>query len=443
MPTEPILIEIGVIALLIVANGAFSLSEMALVFSKKARLRQAADSGDQGARAALELREDPNRFLSVIQVGITLVGTMAGVFGGATIAEHLAGRLDRIPMLAGYGEAIGLAIVVVGIGYFTLVFGELVPKRLALAHSEQFAAVVSRPLKLLSFLGIPLVKLLSLSTDLILHFVRVDGSKAAPVTAEEIKLMVEEGVQKGVFETVEHDLVRRVLRLDDLKAKVLMTQRSDIVWIDADGPPDDVRRKVTESPHSRFPVCEGSIDRVLGIVQAKDLLSRGLEGQALGIHGLLKMPLFIFETMTGLKVLEMLRGSSAPMAIVLDEYGAVVGVLTLTDILEAIVGQIPTEHGPGEPVAVERGDGSWLLDGTLTIAELRDLIRLPELPEGKYETLAGFILLQLGRIPQIGDCFEWGGHAFEIVDMDENRIDRVQVSPVIRRGLPTGERGSE
>jgi putative hemolysin len=325
-----------------------------------------------------------------------------------------------------------------------------VPKRLALASPERCAVIDSRPLRLLAVLGVPFVRLLAGSTDLVLKVFGAAQTKAAPVSAEEIKLLVKEGMQSGVFERAEHDMVRRVLRLDDLKAKSLMTHRAEVVWIDADGFPDDVRRKVTESPHSRFPVCEGSIDRLLGIVQAKDLLTRGLEGQPLAIRGLIKMPLFIFETMSGLKVLELLRESTAPMAIVLDEYGAVVGVLTLTDILEAIVGRIPSEQGACEPLAVERGDGSWLLDGTLTIAELRDLITLPELPDGKYETLAGFILLQLGRIPHVSDRFEWGGYSFEVVDMDEKRIDRVLVTPLERRagvegvpGLSTQARSSE
>lgn len=425
-----ILIEIGLIVLLIAANGIFAMSELAIVSARKARLRQAAESGDAGAAVALELSEDPNRFLSTVQVGITVVGTLAGVFGGATIAEQLAIRLATIPGLARYAEGIGLAVVVVGISYLSLVFGELVPKRLALGDPERIAALVARPLRRISVIGVPLVRLLGWSTNLVLRVFGVRAREATPVTEEEIHVMVQEGAAAGVIETAEHDMVRRVFRLNDKPARVLMTRQSDVVRIDPDEPIEEVRKKVLECPHSRFPVCEGSMDRVLGIVQAKDLLGRELDGRPLDIRGLVKLPLFVYEGMSGLKVLEQFKASGMPMAIVLDEYGSVRGLLTLTDILEALVGDIPSENGETDPRAVQRADGSWLLDGSLPIAELRDHVSLPSMPEGGFDTLAGFVLTMLGRLPKVADSFEWGGHSFEVVDMDDNRIDRVLVSAV-------------
>jgi len=423
-----IVFEVGIILVLIAANGAFAMAELAIVSARKTRLRQAAEAGDAGSRVALELAENPNRFLSTVQVGITVVGTIAGVYGGATIAGHLAAPLKFVPELAPYAEGIGLAVMVVSISYLSLIFGELVPKRLALSNPERIAAGVARPLRLLSVVGVPLIRLLGWSTELVLRVLGVRETGASAATEEEIQVLVRESAESGVIESVEHEMVRRVFRLNDHPARVLMTPRKDVVWVDIRDSIETLRQKVLESPHSRFPVSDGSLDNVLGVIQAKDLLGRDLGGRPLGIRGLVRVPLFVFDGMTGSRVLERFKASGMPMAIVLDEYGSVEGVLTTNDILEALVGDLPEPGDAPESRAVQRGDGSWLIDGTLPIAELRDRVPLPPFPEGDYDTIAGFVLMKLGRIPKVADRFEWSGHAFEVVDMDGNRIDRVLIS---------------
>lgn len=429
-----ILVEVFFIFLLVAANGVFAMAELAVVSARRSRLMQRADRGDRKARAALRLADDPNRFLATVQVGITLVGTLAGVFGGATIAENLADRLEQIPALAPYGEAIGLAVVVVAIAYVSLVFGELVPKRLAMGNPERIAANVAGPLNGLSVLGVPVVRLLSHSTDFVLWLLRVKPASGPPTTEEEVHVLLREGTQAGVIEPVEHDMVRRVFRLGDRRASGLMTHASEVVWIDVDDSPEEIQRKVTSSSHSRFPVCEGTLDVILGIVQVKDLLVRGAAGRPFDIRGILKVPLFIYEGMPGLKVLEMFKASATQMGIVLNEYGSVEGVLTLNDILEAVVGDLPTEEEAGDQGATRRPDGSWLIDGMLSIEEFKDVLDVDGLPNGDYHTVAGSVLAHLGRIPQVADAFEWGGLRFEVVDMDGNRVDKVLVTPLSAPG---------
>ena len=425
-----ILIEIGFILLLIGANGLFAMSELAIVSARRPRLQMRASKGDRGAAIALELAADPNRFLSTVQVGITLVSTLAGVFGGATIAENIADRLEPFPSFAPYSETIGLVVVVAGISYLSLVLGELVPKRLAMSNPERIAAAVARPLGRLSRIGIPVVHFLSVSTEVVLRLLRIRPSEEPPITAAEVGALVKEGAAAGVFEEAEHDMVKRVFRLGDTRAVALMTPRTEVVWIDAADPPGEVRHKLTESPHSRFPVCDGTLDNVLGTVHTKDLLVHGFGGKPFDIKGLLTVPLLIYEGMPGLKVLELFKKTGTHMALVLDEYGSVVGMLTLTDILEAIVGDLPASDATPDQRAVRREDGSWLLDGMLTLDEFRDIFEGVELPDGDYETLAGFVMVQLSRIPATGDRFEWEGLSFEVVDMDGNRIDKVLVAPL-------------
>lgn len=431
-----ILVEVAFLFLLIGVNGLFSMSELAIASARRPRLQALAGKGDRGAVAALELAADPNRFLSTVQVGITLVGTLAGVFGGATIAETLGERLRRVPPLAPYAGTISLVVVVMGLTFFSLVLGELVPKRLAMSHPERIASGVAIPLRVLSTVGVPLIRLLGASTNVVLRLFGIRRHEEPPVTEEEVRALVKEGARSGVFEEAEHEMVKRVFRLGDRRAVALMTPRTDVVWIDVNDPPREVRRKITESPHSRFPVCEGTLDNLLGTVQVKDLLIQGFVGQPFGVRGLLTMPLFIYEGMPGLKILELFKGSSTHMAVVLDEYGSVVGLLTVNDILEAIVGDLPNGDESTDPRVVRREDGSWLLDGLLTLDEFRDTLEGVELPDGDYETLAGFVLVQLGRIPITGDRFEWDGLIFEVVDMDGNRIDKLLVAPVGRTATP-------
>jgi putative hemolysin len=426
------LLECLFILALILANGAFALSGLAIVSARKARLQQWANGGNRRARAALELANDPNRALSTVQVGITLVGTLAGVFGGATLAERLAGRLRLVPALAPYGHAIGLGVVVVGIAYGSLILGELVPKRLALSRPEAIAALVAGPLRLLCRVGIPVVQVVSGSAEVVLRVLGVRPAADAPVTEEEIKVLIKEGTQAGVFEEAEHDMVRQVFRLGDRRAHSLMTRRAEIIWLDVADPPEEIRRKITESPHSRFPVCEGSLDNVLGIVQVKDLLIRAYAGRPFDIKGLLIVPLFIYEGATGLKVLELFKTTGTHVAMVLDEYGCIEGLLTLNDILEAIVGDLTTGAEPDPPMVVQRQDGSWLLDGMLAIDQFQEQFAVATLPEGDYQTLAGFVIAHLGHIPRAADGFEWGGFRFEVVDMDANRVDKILLNPLPR-----------
>lgn len=423
-----VLEEMAVILLLVGANGLFAMAELAVLSARKPQLRQWAEAGDRRARVALELVDDPNRFLSTVQVGITTVGTLAGAFGGATLAAELAARIERVPILIPYAEAIALGVVVVGIAYVSLVLGELVPKRLALGRPERIALAVATPLRVLSIIGIPIVRILAGSTEFVLRACGVRAAERPPITEEEVQFLVQEGARAGVFEPAEQEMIQRVFRLDNLRASALMTHRAEIVWIDRTDPPDQVRLKVTGSEHSRFPVCDGELDKVLGIVQARDLLAQTASGWPFDLRGLLRMPLLIYERMPALRVLEQFQRTGTHIALILDEYGGVGGLLSLHDIMEAIVGALPPAGEPAEPKAVPRPDGSWLLDGRITRQEFEDLFPPARLPEGNYETLAGFVLMQLGCIPAVADRFEWGGFRFEIVDMDGNRIDQVLVT---------------
>ncbi|HEX8203710.1 MAG TPA: hemolysin family protein, partial [Isosphaeraceae bacterium] len=421
--------EVALILVLIGVNGLLSLSELAIVSARRPRLQVLAGKGDRGAAAALELAGDPNRFLSTVQVGITLVGTLAGAIGGATLTEAIAGRLERVPRLAPYGEAIGLAVVVAGITYLSLILGELVPKRLALSHPESIARAVAGPLRWLAWIGVPIVRFLGASTEVVLRLLGIRPSGETTITAEEVKALVKEGAQAGVFEPAEHEMVKRVFRLAGRRASTLMTPRAEVVWLDVADPPAELRNKIGGSPHSRFPVCDGTLDNILGVVGVKDLLAQGFRQQPFALKGLLRVPLFLYEGTSALKILETFKASGTHLAVVLDEFGAVQGLLTLNDIVEALVGDLSEGADPAGPKAVRRSDGSWLLDGTLPVDEFHDAFEGLELPRGDYQTLAGFILRQLGRIPATGDRFQWQGLGFEVVDMDGNRIDKVLVSP--------------
>ncbi len=423
--------EVLLIILLVFANGIFAMSEMALVSARRTRLQQLANSGDSKALAALKLANAPDRFLSTVQIGITLVGILAGAFGGATIAEQIAGYVSRFPTLAPYGEAIGLAIVVLSITYLSLIFGELVPKRLALNNPERIASLVAQPMNLLSKIAAPFVSFLAVSSNVIFKILRVKPSDEPTVTEEEIKILIEQGTQAGVFEESEQDMLKSVFRLADRRISALMTPRLDIEWIDVNASPDKIRRKMAESHYSRFPVGEGSLDNVIGVVKAKDYFL--LQGEAASLQAVLKQPLFVPESRTALQTLEMFKSSHTHIALIIDEHGAVEGLVTTNDILEAIVGNIALPAGQADAYAVQREDGSWLLDGALPIDEFKDLFAISKLAKegkGSYQTLAGFILMHLGRVPAAADHFESNGLRFEIMDMDANRVDKVLVAPI-------------
>lgn len=423
--------EILILILLIATNGVFAMSEMAIVSARKARLQQSADDGDEGARAALALAEAPNVFLSTVQIGITLIGILAGAFGGATLAGRIAATVEPIRWLAAYADEIGIGMVVLLITYLSLVIGELAPKRLALSHAETIAARVARPMYALARLTAPVVYVLSASTDLLLRVVGARSSLEPPVTEEEIKIMIAQGAKVGVFDEAEKDLVTGVFRLAERRVSTLMTPRPEIVWFDINEPPQEIWRQMAASGHSAFPIYEGAVDNVLGIVNAKDLWARTVAGQPIDLRQALVPPLFVPESMAALRVLELLREKRRHLALVIDEFGSIQGLVTLFDVLEAIVGEMPSAAPWDEPEVVRREDGSWLLDGALPVDEMRELLdldRLPDQERGAYETLGGFVMMMLGRIPTAGERFEWEGYCFEVMDMDRLRVDKVLVT---------------
>ena len=424
--------EILIVILLLLANGVFAMSEMAIISARKSRLQERANRGDARARAALELANTPHRFLSAVQIGITLIGILAGAFGSATIAETLAAGLKRIPLLAPYDHPIAVGIVVVCTTYLFMVIGELVPKRLALNNPERIARAVAGPMRGLSTIAGPAVRLLTGSTDLVVRLLGVRPSTEPPVTGDEIEVLIEQGTQAGVFEEAEQDMMTSVLRLGDRSISTMMTPRQDIAWLDVDDPPDEIRRKITESTHSRFPVGHGSLDVILGIVHAKDLLVSSLCGQPTDLKATMQRALFVPEAKPALQVIELFRESRTHIALVIDEYGGLLGLVTINDILEGIVGDMPMAGETVEPSAIQREDGSWLLDGLLSLDELQEIlqIELPEVTRGYYQTLGGFVMTHLGRIPMSADHFEWGRFRFEVVDMDGHRVDKVLVTPV-------------
>jgi len=426
-------LEILVIFLLLLLNGVFAMSEMAVVSARKVRLQQKAEEGDKSAQTALDMAESPNRFLSTVQIGITLVGIMAGALGGATLAGPLAAELSKIKWLEPYAGGVSFAIVVLITAYFSLVIGELIPKRLALNNPEKIAIKVARPMHFLSRVTAPLVNLLSASTDLGLRLLGIQPGTEPPVTEEEIKVLMEQGTQVGVFEAAEQDMIEGVFRLSDRYIDAIMTPRTEIEWLDLEESMDEILADIMNSNHSRFPAGIGNLDNVQGILRAKDLFESLHLGKPFEIQELLQPPLFVPDSMSVLKVLGMIKEAGVEEALVLDEYGGLLGMVTLYDMLKAIVGEIP---GTGEEYgnqAVKRDDGSWLLDGLLDIIELKDIFDIDTLPDEDrigYQTLGGFIMSQLGSIPIAGSSFEWNGLRFEIVDMDGRRVDKVLVSKI-------------
>ena len=423
--------EILFIFLLLVANGVFAMSELAIVSARKVRLQRMCATGDSRACAALDLSMSPDRFLSTIQIGITLIGILAGAFGGATIAEQLGNEISRIPGLAPYGEAIGIVTIVLAITYISLIIGELVPKRFALNHPERIARLIAGPMTLLSRVASPIVSLLSVSTSAVLMLLRMKSPTDPPVTEDEIKVLIEQGTQSGVFEEVEQEMVESVLALADRRVNSIMTPRLDIVWLDVDEPREFIQKKLAGSHYSRFPVCRGSLDQILGVVKAKDMLAQCLSDAELKLTSVMKSPLFVPESRSALQLLQVFKSAATHMALIISEYGSIEGLVTTNDIMEAIVGDILPANPQFESSATQRDDGSWLVDGAIPIDEFRELFKLSPMPgeeRADYQTLAGFILFYLGRVPHVADHFEWNGLRFEVVDMDGNRIDKVLVA---------------
>lgn len=425
--------EILFVLLLIIANAVFVVSEMALVSVRKVRLQQSANQGNAKARVALDLANAPNQFLGTVQIGITLLAILSGAFGESAISTKLEPLLRLIPWLAPYSEAIAVVTAVLVITYLTLVIGELVPKRLALNNPEQLACTVAIPMRMLAKISSPVVRLLSASTDLVVRLMGIEPSTDPQVTEEEIKVLIEQGTEAGTFEAAEQDMLNRVFRLGDRRVSALMTPRPEIVWLDLDDSAETNRQVIIDSAHSRFPVCQGDLDNVLGIIQVNNLLARCLTNQPLDLTTALQRPLYVPESTPGLKVLELFKQSGTQMALVVDEYGIMQGVVTLNDILEEIVGDLPSIDQHEEPQVVQREDGSWLLDGMLPVEEFFERLEMENLPRdqrGNYHTIGGFVITNLGRIPTATDYFEWQGMRFEVMDMDGNRVDKVLVVPV-------------
>ena len=425
------MVPILVILLLIVVNGIFVMAEMALVSSRKPRLQQWANEGSSRPQTALELSANPDRFLATTQIGITVISILTGAYGERTLTSQLAMRLDGFPSVARYSESLAFAVVVALIAYFSLVIGELVPKRVALHNPERIAAAMAKPMNFFSRLGAPIVRLLGSSTRVVLRTFSLKPSDEPPVTQEEIKVMMEQGAEAGVFEEAEHDIVKSIFKLGDRAVSALMKPRREVVWLDLDDPFEETKKKLASSLYSRFPVGQGSLDNTLGIVQTKDLLTRCLAGVRIDLKENLRPPLFVPEGLPALKLLEMFKKSRTHMALVVDEYGGVEGLVTLNDILEDLVGDVASVDMPQERMIVQRPDGSWLIDGKLLIDDLKEALKIPKLPEelsGSYQTLGGLVMLQVGRVPVTGDTFEAAGHRFEVVDMDGKRVDKVLVT---------------
>jgi putative hemolysin len=427
-------VEILMILLLVLLNGLLSLAEFALVSARKTRLQQLADQGDENARVALEVARQPGQFLSTVQIGITLVGILAGAFGGATLSRLLAERLNEIPLLAPVSQGLALTIVVLAITLLTLVLGELAPKRLALSRPESFAMAFARPMRSLSRLMRPVVRMLDWLSGLVLRLLRVPATVDESVTQEEIRVLIDQATQAGVFEEAEQDMLAGVLRLADRRVGNLITPRTEIEWLDLEDPPEENLRKVMESNRSRFPVGCGSLDDVRGVVQARALLAASLEAARTGGKvdqtGLLLPPVFVPENKPALEALELFRTAQAPLLLVIDEFGGLQGLVTITDLVESVVGDLPLAGEPAEQEVVQREDGSFLIDGMYPVDEFLELFGMTALPEydkGLYQSLGGFVLNYLGRIPAPGDHFEWDGLRFEVMDMDGLRIDKILV----------------
>jgi putative hemolysin len=426
-----IAMEIALILLLIIANGVFSGSEIAVVSARKIRLEHLADRGNRQAKIALKLANSPNDFLSTVQIGITLIGILSGAVGGATLAQRLKPAVEQISALQAYSEGISVVIVVTIITYLSLVVGELLPKRIALNSPERIACTVAKPMRLLARFTAPLVHILGISTEFLLKLLGIRASDEPEITEEEIRVLIRQGAASGMFEESEQEMVERVFRLGDRSIKALMTPRTETVWLDLDSSLEDNLANVIGSIYSRFPVGRGSLDNCVGIVRASSLLSARLSGEEVDLEKILQPPLYVAETTRALNVLEQFKQTGVHLALICNEYGGIEGLVTLNDLMEAIVGNIPSVEYAEDLDIVQREDGSWLVDGLVSIDRVKELLDCESLPKeetGRYHTLGGFALDFLEHIPRTGEHFEWNEFQFEIVDMDGQRIDKILIT---------------
>lgn len=429
--------DIIIIFFLILLNGIFSMSELAVVSAKRLRLEKMAADGSGGARTAIRLADDPSRFLSTVQVGITLIGIFTGAFGEASLVARLAPGLAGIGVPADYARPAALALVVIGITFVSIVLGELVPKRIAILYPEFLASRVARPMRVLSRLMLPFVKLLALTTDFIMRLLGMRQHKDETPTEEEVTGMIRESADAGVFEKAEYDIAARALRLDDWHLRALMTPRVDLEFLDLGEPLEKNLARLAEIPFARFPVYRGDRSQVLGVVNVRDLFRQAIRKGSLkdiDIEAELCAPLYVPDSVSAIDLLEQLKKNHAELAMIVDEYGDIQGMITLTDVMTALVGEVPAVEDEEAPDAVQREDGSWFMDGGMVMDRFRYLtgtnLHFPDEDSDAYHTLAGFILYQLGYIPKPGERLEWQGWRFEVADMDGNRIDRLMVIPL-------------
>ncbi|MFZ3176132.1 MAG: hemolysin family protein [Thiobacillus sp.] len=424
--------DIALLLFLILLNGVFAMSEIAVVSSRKSRLQRLADDGSPGAHSALALHAEPSTFLSTIQVGITSIGILSGAIGEAALADPLAVWLAQFALIESYARGIALTIVVLGLTYFSVVVGELVPKRLGLLAPEGTASLIARPMNMLSRLTRPVVWLLSASSSLLLRMMGARRKDEPPVTDDEINVLMGQGTEAGIFHQSEQEIVSNVLRLDEQRIGAIMTHRSDIYLIDLDDTEDEIRRLIAESPYERIVVCRDGLDHVAGILRTSDLLKPTLTGGPLNIEAVLRAPLYVPDSVTTTRLLESFRKARMQFALIVDEYGDLEGLVTLTDVLTSIVGELPSYDSSDEQDVVEREDGSWLVDGSVTIERLKSALEfdddLPGEEENAFNTLGGFVMHMLGHIPAVADHFEWENWRFEVVDMDRNRVDKMLIA---------------
>ncbi len=428
-------LNILILIILILLNGVFAMSEIALVTARKNRLQRMAEEGDAAATIAMRLGEEPTQFLSTVQIGITAIGILNGIAGESVLAGPLSLWLQSLGLEEKASSTGATTIVVVGITYFSIVFGELVPKRIAQFNAEGIARFMARPILALAKLSRPFVYLLSASTDAILRLMGKKELSSANLTEEDIHAMLAEGSSAGLIEKQEHEMVRNVFRLDDRQIASLMTPRSEFIYLDIEQPIESSLDYLINSDHSRFPVCRGGINDMLGVITAKRLLKQRIIGESTNIIECLRPCIFVPETLTGMTLLEQFRESGVQMVFVVDEYGEILGLITLQDVLEALVGEFKPRD-PEDVWAVRREDGSWLLDGLIPIPELKDRLGLKSVPEehkGRYNTLSGMMMWLIGTMPRTGAITEWEQWRFEVVDLDGNRIDKVLASPLKQR----------
>lgn len=426
--------EVAIILLLLVANGVFAAAEIAVVTARRVRLEQRASQGDARAARALELSRNPTSFLSTVQVGITLIGILAGAYGGATLAEPLEARLGQVSWIGEHADVVAFAIVVSAITYLSLVIGELVPKAVALSNPERIASNVATRVAAVAKVASPLVVVLDVSTRAVLKLLRVAPVQEGTVTEDEIRAMLKQATKTGDVDEVEQAIVEQVFKLGDRRVSSIMTPRPDIDWLDIHEGLDGVRKHLAVAKHPRLLFCDGSLDAVLGVVRSEDVLNQLLTQDEIDLPSMLKPPMFVPATLSAFQLVESFRASKMHVALVLDEFGAVEGIVTPSDVLQGLVGELQSDANAGEdPYIVGRADGSWLVDGITPIEEVTQAVDLPPMPEdeaGSYQTLAGFVMTRLARVPNAGETFDFGGFRFEVIDMDGRRVDKVLVSRI-------------